>query len=829
MQYLKSLMRKFVLCVVFAAASVATSHAQSAQSEQERFGFRGLEIFPLDNHISQMRSADINGDGKLDLVMANNTRAKINILINQTGETNITRPATVSYRKDSNELLPDARFRVESIASEKRIAALVVADLNGDNRPDLAYYGEPKELVVQYNEGTNGWSMPKRWQIGDETSLTPNALTAGDLNGDKRTDLLLLSENNIFFLRQNADNMLSEPEKIPFVGTVKSIQVLDINGDGRDDLLQVNWDDPNPFRFRLQTGQGQLGPEYHFTMPAIRAYWADDLDQDKKTEIMTIAQHSGRAQVANFAQKDAESLGEAFKQGQFQVLPLNKTSKARRGILWADVNRDGLSDLLVAEPDSGQLTLLMQNTDGTLVATNTFPTFTGVTDLAASDWNGDGRLELFVLSPDERQIGLTEFDAAKGRIAFPDVLPLDGKPLVMTVGTLDPSVGPVLAVISEQDTNRFLITRTASGKTHKQKLSETFKATPSSMSIHDVDQDGLSDLVVLVPYEKIKVLRQVAGKDFEEQDIMPPGGNADQPWLSIADVDGDQKPELLLAQRNFVRAVVMKVEPARETAEPTASPASSTAAVTNAAVSAKATNLSATSGSTTNASTNTTASASTVTNTPKATWSFTVKEQINGASSNSRIVGATPVQRGSNSTASLFLLDAERKTITLCERDKSGVWQVVRNLQLPVTAFHQLRPLGIGSPNVNSVGFIGVNALGWLSLDGKIWEIAELDHYETPIKDGRLNDLISGDLNNDNRKDLVFLETSKNYLDIVMFEPPHRIVPANRWPVFEERTFRSRRAEMAEPREAVVADVTGDGKSDLIVLVHDRLLLYPQD
>ena len=39
----------------------------------------------------------------------------------------------------------------------------------------------------------------------------------------------------------------------------------------------------------------------------------------------------------------------------------------------------------------------------------------------------------------------------------------------------------------------------------------------------------------------------------------------------------------------------------------------------------------------------------------------------------------------------------------------------------------------------------------------------------------------------------------------------------------------SRRNDSTEPREAVVADVTGDGKNDLIVLVHDRILVYPQE
>ncbi len=116
-----------------------------------------------------------------------------------------------------------------------------------------------------------------------------------------------------------------------------------------------------------------------------------------------------------------------------------------------------------------------------------------------------------------------------------------------------------------------------------------------------------------------------------------------------------------------------------------------------------------------------------------------------------------------------------------------------------------------------------------MALDGKVWEYNVLDGYETPIKDAHLNDVVTGDLNNDGRKDLVFLETARSYLDLVTFEPPHKLVPANRWQVFEERTFRSRRNDSNEPREALVEDVTGDKKNDLIILVHDRILVYPQD
>ena len=46
------------------------------------------------------------------------------------------------------------------------------------------------------------------------------------------------------------------------------MQVVDIDGDGLSDLLLVNWEDKNPFRFRLQQKEGGLGPEIYFTSDA---------------------------------------------------------------------------------------------------------------------------------------------------------------------------------------------------------------------------------------------------------------------------------------------------------------------------------------------------------------------------------------------------------------------------------------------------------------------------------------------------------------------------------------------------------------------------------
>jgi hypothetical protein len=51
---------------------------------------------------------------------------------------------------------------------------------------------------------------------------------------------------------------------------------------------------------------------------------------------------------------------------------------------------------------------------------------------------------------------------------------------------------------------------------------------------------------------------------------------------------------------------------------------------------------------------------------------------------------------------------------------------------------------------------------------------------------------------------------------------------ALRFPVYEERLFEAGRTGQ-EPREVVVAELTGDGLADVAILVHDRLVVYPQE
>jgi len=119
------------------------------------------------------------------------------------------------------------------------------------------FYGDARDLEVIYNEGTNGWSEPKTLAHRGRT-VERECAGAGDLNGMAGRLVLLGDNGSLYFLPQLADHTLGEPQKIPCSGTPKSVQIVDVDGDGRNDLLLWTGQ-PTPLRFRLQNAPASSG------------------------------------------------------------------------------------------------------------------------------------------------------------------------------------------------------------------------------------------------------------------------------------------------------------------------------------------------------------------------------------------------------------------------------------------------------------------------------------------------------------------------------------------------------------------------------------------
>jgi hypothetical protein len=104
--------------------------------------------------------------------------------------------------------------------------------------------------------------------------------------------------------------------------------------------------------------------------------------------------------------------------------------------------------------------------------------------------------------------------------------------------------------------------------------------------------------------------------------------------------------------------------------------------------------------------------------------------------------------------------------------------------------------------------------------------------YETKIQEGTYGNLTVGDINSDNRPDIIMVEYRQNHIEILALDADVKPIPAMRFKIFEHKSYRDNERINrinVEPRELKVADVTGDGRDDLVTVIHDRIIIYPQD
>jgi hypothetical protein len=195
------------------------------------FGFSGLEIYKLDADVSRLRAQDLNRDGRTDIAVVNNTRATIDFFIQKSPEEIAASQAKPVEYDNINEIASDARFRKESFLTEKKVFDLLVEDLDRDGYVDLAYYGDPKEMVF-VRGGEKGWSS-ERQRSHQEARAFGRGLGSGDLNGDGGGPRAL--EANVPVLQ--AGGKLAEPVEFPNSEKSLSVPASPTRWNDRADLV----------------------------------------------------------------------------------------------------------------------------------------------------------------------------------------------------------------------------------------------------------------------------------------------------------------------------------------------------------------------------------------------------------------------------------------------------------------------------------------------------------------------------------------------------------------------------------------------------------------
>lgn len=270
----------------------------------------------------------------------------------------------------------------------------VATDLNNDGWLDITVVNEDTADVRVFLNGADGTGAFKPFlQPPSPVGRRVSPSEPYDFNHDGNADLAAanINDNTVSVLLGNGDGTF-KPQQLITVGTApRGIAVLDVDGDGDGDLVNTNFTSNN-LTLMLNNGSGIFGAATTLSSDVEGEFslMAGDMNRDGISDLVVGGQNNQQIQVL---------LGRG--DGTFERKPMQNSGGRSWQLMLGDVNADGNIDVATVNGRSDNGAILLGNGDGTLQSptiydlANMGPTG-GNSWLLASDlgdMDGDGDLD----------------------------------------------------------------------------------------------------------------------------------------------------------------------------------------------------------------------------------------------------------------------------------------------------------------------------------------------------------------------------------------------------------------------------------------------------
>jgi len=314
------------------------------------------------SHPYSVTTADVNGDGKPDLISANNGANTLTVLTNNgSGGFVLASSPAVGTGPES----------------------VVAADVTGDGKPDLISANNGAgTLTVLTNDGVGEFVLANTYAVGSQ----PVSVAAADFNGDSKVDLISanLNANTLTVMTNDGSGNFALSSTLFGTGAPWAIAAADVNGDGKIDL--INGDVlANTLRLLTNNGTGGFALAATYSVSS-RPYsvTAADVNGDGKVDLINVNYLSGTLTILTNNGSGVFALASSPVVGAFP-----------HSVAPADVNGDGKVDLVSANYNaSGTLTVLMNNGNGGFEFDSSPSVGNYPNSVVAVDLNSDGKVDL---------------------------------------------------------------------------------------------------------------------------------------------------------------------------------------------------------------------------------------------------------------------------------------------------------------------------------------------------------------------------------------------------------------------------------------------------